>query len=228
MPILVKELRIKAIRTYDHNLERLELLRLAAAEFADKASSLPYLIEVALVGSTAGNDPYPNDLDLAVVVEDHQDLSLLVKYARQISRHHHSWEVFIFDVKMRHLGRLCFRKECPTRSVDCLMAGCGRPAYLRRIKGFKYQARQFLSSPVAVIWKRGGASLILKKKESLSIRETRHYEVLKDLTLKCINCGEYFAFPAAKQKSFAKNGFSLPKRCPKCLEKEYLSGARDF
>lgn len=126
-------------------------LRTAADEFAGKVRGLPSVREVAIVGSVAGNDPYPNDLDLAVIVQDLSDLETIAKCARQISRHYHAWEVFLFDAALKYLGVVCFRRECPGRSVDCFW-GCGQPPHLRILAGFKFSAGEFFSSPIVVLW----------------------------------------------------------------------------
>ena len=207
-------------------MERNKLLREAASEFVEKTKKLPYVMEIALVGSTAGNDPYPNDLDLVIVLDSLNDISSLAKFARQISRLYHSWDVFLFDLKMLHLGRICHRKECPTRSIDCRVPGCGNPKYLQVIPNFKYKSRQFLSSPIEILWKRNEKSVILKKKKSLGIKEVKQYPILKDIELECIKCGKSFIYSAAQQKSFNKRGFVPPKRCPECIDKEY--GERVF
>ena len=39
-----------------------QILREAADEFTKKASALSSVLEIAIVGSVAGDDPYPNDL----------------------------------------------------------------------------------------------------------------------------------------------------------------------
>ncbi|MGC8817529.1 MAG: nucleotidyltransferase domain-containing protein [Candidatus Hadarchaeum sp.] len=75
-----------------------ENLRAAAREFAEKARELSSVLEIAIVGSVAGGDPYPNDLDLAVVVRDLDEIETLAMYARQISGHYHGWG-FSFLIK---------------------------------------------------------------------------------------------------------------------------------
>ena len=50
--------------------------------------------EVALCGSMVTEDPYPNDVDLAIVVESLDDLPKLARCARQIISTYHGWEVF--------------------------------------------------------------------------------------------------------------------------------------
>jgi len=58
-----------------------ETFKSAAREFAEKLRVLDCSREVAIVGSVAGGDPYPNDIDVALVVEDLNELSIIAKYA---------------------------------------------------------------------------------------------------------------------------------------------------
>ena len=77
---------------------RNEVLRVAANEFALKVrKALPSPLEIAIVGSVAGGDPYPDDLDLAIIISNLCEIATIAKYARQMSRHYHGWEVFLFD-----------------------------------------------------------------------------------------------------------------------------------
>ena len=71
-----------------------ELLRVAANEFAEKVHKLSSPLEIAIIGSVAGDDPYPNDLDLVIIIRDLKEIATIAKYARQMSRHYHGWEVF--------------------------------------------------------------------------------------------------------------------------------------
>ncbi|GAJ16857.1 unnamed protein product, partial [marine sediment metagenome] len=74
-----------------------EILRVAANEFAEKVHKLSSPLEIAIIGSVAGDDPYPNDLDLVIIIRNLEEITTIAKYARQISRHYHGWEVFLFD-----------------------------------------------------------------------------------------------------------------------------------
>ena len=65
------------------------VLRVAAGEFVSKvrkAVSSP--LEIATVGSVAGGDPYPDDLDLAIIISNTGEIATIAKYARQMSRHY--------------------------------------------------------------------------------------------------------------------------------------------
>ncbi len=129
-----------------------QILREAASDFTKKASMLSSVLEIAIAGSVAGGDLYPNDLDISLIVNNIEELAQISKYARQMSKYYHGWEVFLFDKNLSHLGRVCHRKECPSRSVDCCVPGCGDPPYLRIHSGFKYDEKIFLSSPFDILY----------------------------------------------------------------------------
>ncbi len=199
-----------------------ENLRLAAKEFTEKANKLSSVIEIAIVGSVAGGDPYPNDLDLAVVIRSFDDFEILAKYARQISKYYHAWEVFLFNEDLKQLGRVCYRKNCPTMSVDCLVPGCGNPPHLSVEPDFEYDERMFFESPIDVLWTSLSKSCLLSHKGELGIFESRKYPVLEDIEIECILCGKTFVFSANEQKWYQKRGLRQPKRCPDCKEKQLL------
>lgn len=199
-----------------------ENLRLAAKEFTEKANKLSSVIEIAIVGSVAGGDPYPNDLDLAVVIRSFDDFEILAKYARQISKYYHAWEVFLFNEDLKQLGRVCYRKNCPTMSVDCLVPGCGNPPHLSVEPDFEYDERMFFESPIDVLWTSLSKSCLLLHKGELGIFESRKYPVLEDIEIECILCGKTFVFSANEQKWYQKRGLRQPKRCPDCKEKQLL------
>lgn len=205
-----------------------EKLRTAAGEFSGKASKLSTVLEIAIVGSVAGNDPYPNNLDLAVITRNLDEIKTIAKYARQISRHYPDWEVFVFSEKLAFLGFICFRKQCPGQSIDCAVPGCGEPPHRMVIPGFKYKEKTFFSSPIDILYTSYKASRFLWHKKELGITESREYPVLEDIELRCINCGETFIFSAQEQKIFQKRGFHPPKRCPDCIEQERIEGLRDW
>jgi len=87
-----------------------QILREAAGDFTKKASNLSSVLEIAIAGSVAGGDPYPNDLDVSLVVGNLDELIQISKYARQMSKYYHGWEVFLFDKSLLYLGRVCHRR----------------------------------------------------------------------------------------------------------------------
>ena len=56
-----------------------QVLRAAADEFTKKVSILSSPLEIAIVGSVAGNDPSPNDLDLALIVNNLDEIAEIAK-----------------------------------------------------------------------------------------------------------------------------------------------------
>jgi predicted nucleotidyltransferase len=92
----------------------------AAQEFANKAKKLASVQEVVLCGSMAAGDPYPGDIDLAVVLSNLDELPQLARFCRQISSITHAWEVFIFNKDRKYLGRICHKRDCPrSLSLRC-------------------------------------------------------------------------------------------------------------
>jgi len=140
-----------------------------------------------------------------------------------MSRHYHGWEVFLFDENVSPLGRICHRKKCPGQSVDCYVSGCGQTPYLRIHSDFNYQEKIFFNSPIDVLWTSFKMSRLLERKDELGIAESRRYPVLEDIKIKCILCAKVFLFTASEQKWYKKQGFSLPKRCPDCKERECIT-----
>jgi hypothetical protein len=205
-----------------------EILRFAANEFAEKTHKLSSPLEIAIIGSVAGDDPYPNDLDLVIIIRNLEEITTIAKYARQMSRHYHGWEVFLFDENVSLIGRICHRRKCPGQSVDCSVPGCGEPPHLRAHSDFKYQEKIFFNSPIDVLWTSFKTSRLLERKDELGIAESQRYPVLEDIKIKCVLCGKIFLFTASEQKWYKKQGFSPPKRCPDCIEQERIKGLRNW
>ena len=80
-----------------------QILREAVDEFAEKASTLSSVLEIAIVGSVASDDSYPNDLDISLVVDNLDEIAKISKYTRQMSRYYHGWGVFLFGKNLLHL-----------------------------------------------------------------------------------------------------------------------------
>lgn len=198
-----------------HNQERRHRFREAAKKFVAKAAALSSVQEVALCGSMVTEDPYPNDIDLAIVIESFADLSAIARAARQISSTYHGWEVFVFSPDRTYLGRICHRKECPTQTARCDKIDCGRTPYVGNLHDFDFDAALFLAPPIEILWRRKQKSVLLEWKEALGARltEPKNYQ---PITLKCWECGKRFLFSVASQKHFAKRGFREPKVCERC------------
>lgn len=154
-----------------------QILRTAADEFTKKVSKLSSPLEIAIVGSVAGSDPYPNDLDLALIVGNLDEIAEIAKYARQMSSYYHGWEVFLFDKNLLPLGRICHRRQCPAQSVDCSATGCGKPSHLRIHSGFEYDEKIFLTSPIDILYTSFKKSCFLGRKDELGIVESRKYAI---------------------------------------------------
>jgi len=205
-----------------------EIFRVAANEFAEKVHKLSSPLEIAIIGSVAGDDPYPNDLDLVIIIRNLEEITTIAKYARQMSKYYHGWEVFLFDEDVSVLGRICHRRKCPGQSVDCSVPGCGQTPHLRVSPDFEYNEQIFLTSPINVLWTSFKRSRLLERKDELGIAESRRYPVLEDIKIKCILCGKIFLFTASEQKWYKKRGLNPPKRCPDCIEQERIKGLRDW
>ena len=200
-----------------------QILREAVDEFAEKASTLSSVLEIAIVGSVASDDSYPNDLDISLVVDNLDEIAKISKYARQMSRYYHGWEVFLFGKNLLHLGRVCRRRLCLSQSVDCYVPGCGDPPHLRIHSGFEYDEKIFLSSPIDILYTTFKKSRLLDRKNELGITGSRKYPVLEDIKIKCTVCGRTFIFTAGEQKWYKGQGYNQPKRCPGCRENKYIN-----
>jgi len=117
-----------------------KVLKKAASDFTKKVSILKSVLEIAITGSVAGGDRYPSDLDISFVVDNLDELVQISKYARQMSRYYHSWEVFLFDKKLiipfsgSRTGRAHYQEI-----VDYLKQ-------MKKIKGFEKELMELASS----------------------------------------------------------------------------------
>lgn len=142
-------------------LDKRERLDHMADQFAEEASRVQGVEEIAAFGSYVTAKPEPKDLDLMVFISDQVNIPRLAKCARRLSPIYHGWEVFLFEANTRrHLGRVCVRKQCPARSVDCAAPGCGAIPLVRVVPGFTFDpARAFVHRP-QVLWRRGEESIV--------------------------------------------------------------------
>ena len=202
-----------------NKIDRNGILREAALQFAQKAQALAEVAEIVLCGSAAGNDPYPSDLDLALILTAFDSLESLAKYARQMSSISHAWDVFVFDTELTYRGRICHRRECRSQSVDCLHPACGEIPHLKIDPELTFDERLFFGSPFEILLALNESRLV-KHKENLGIA-SRVYTPLKRLKSECIDCGRRFTIDGGEQKWFEKRGLVLPKRCSRCRTRHF-------
>ncbi|MFZ5632984.1 MAG: zinc-ribbon domain containing protein [Bacillota bacterium] len=194
--------------------------RQAALDFANKAKNLSSVQEVVLCGSMASDDPYPQDIDLAVVLSDLHELPQLSRFCRQMSSATHAWEVFVFNTGRKYLGRICHKRECPGQRY-CDAPDCGKTPHLYNLRGFRFDPAQFLSPELQILWNRNEESVLLSWRREMNLKAPRvkYFEAVR---LTCQECGDRFIFDASEQKYFEKRGWEDPKRCPSCREKKWL------
>lgn len=209
-------------------MEKITRLRQAANEFAGRAKAIQSVQEVALFGSLAKGDPYPKDIDLAIVVSSLDKIPTLAKAARKMSSLFHNWDVFVFDSRLNYIGRLCHRRECPSSSVDCI--GCGDIPFIQHIRNFKFAPDDFYSSPFEILFNRQSESRFISQREKLGIEENRDFEQFEDIVLECWECGKSFVFTGGEQKYYQQHDFHPPKRCESCRMKKQMldSGLYDY
>lgn len=201
-------------------MDRISRLRQAAVEFAQRAEGIETVAEVALFGSLAKGDPYPKDLDLAVILTKLDQIPTLARAARKMSSLFHAWDVFVFDSHLNYVGRLCHRRECPSGSVKCI--GCGDIPFIQHTRGFKFTPENFYSSPFETLFNRYPFSQFIQQREQFGIEEDRSFEQFEDVILECIECGNLFVFSAGQQKFFKQHRLQQPKRCETCRERKTL------
>lgn len=192
----------------------------AARLFAERVQLLPTVQEVVLCGSMATLDPYPLDLDLAVVVSSLEELPQIARRARQMSCYYHGWEVFVFTPDRRYLGRLCHRKDCPTTTTCCEAPDCGKIPYLGNQSGFEFNPELFLAPELKALWTRTEKSILLDWRTALGLKAPA-IEPLAPAEIECVECGTTFPFSVAEQKIYAKRGWHRPKRCEACRQARY-------
>lgn len=176
--------------------------------------------EVVLCGSMAAGDPYPGDIDLAVVLSHSDELPGLARFCRQISSTTHAWEVFVFGTDRKYLGRICHKRECPGR-FHCDAKDCGKTPHLRNIRGFRFDPVLFLAPDLKVLWNRHEESVLLGWRKEMNLKAPR-LKTYEPIRIKCWECGERFIFTASEQKHFEKRGWDEPKRCPECRDNQWL------
>ena len=201
-------------------MDKITRLRQAAIEFAQRAESIDSVQEIDLCGSLAKGDPYPKDIDLAIIISSLDNISVLAHSARKMSSLFHNWDVFVFNSNLNYLGRLCHRKECPSKSVECI--GCGDIPFIKQIREFSFKPEIFFSSPFEILFNREPGSKFIRHRQKLGVAENRDFEKFTDIMLECWDCGNSFVFTGGEQKYYQQRGFSQPKRCEDCRIKKQM------
>lgn len=160
----------------DFVLLRRQQFRSAANYVASAFARIPAVTRIALFGSVAGssdNPPSegrerfrePQDLDLAVWIDDAADLEPLRKARSRalnqlfadtgIGVAHHQVDVFLLDAMAGgYLGRLCCFNQCPKGKPACQAVGCGRVPFLQQHDGFSLCADSLSPSRISILYER--------------------------------------------------------------------------
>ena len=134
------------------------------------------------------------------------------------------WEATVVDADLQYLGSLCSRSKCPTRSVDCVITGCGKPPHLRQT-GVEFDRTIFLTSPYRCLWTQVEQNVYDHWRTKFGITEIKRPPRLHDRELRCLDCGADFVFAVGEQKGFKAHGFSPTKRCQKCRDRRTMEKA---
>lgn len=204
---------------------KLEQFKSEAQEFKDKIAGFRSVSEIAIFGSVASGDPYPSDVDIALFLNSFDDLPVIAKAKRQAGSKTQGFDVFVFKDGKKFIGNICFRKDCPTSSVDCAVEGCGEIKYIRIRDGLDPDPVRWFKYPVDVIFKRSKSSFLLTwQKEILNVlglKALKKYEFRETIIRKCKECGKRFELDPGEQKHFEKKGLYLPKRCQECRDQRF-------
>ena len=192
-----------------------------AKEFTDRIKALDALDEAAIFGSVAGGDQYPSDVDIAVFLNSLADIPQIARVKREMDTAN-ALDLFVFNQRA-FIGNVCHRKNCPGKSVACSQPKCGGVKFIRIREGLTPDPVRWFKTPVVVLHKRGGKSILLSwQKEilqALGLTTPEPYPVIKCITEKCRECGDRFEINPGEQKYFENMDFNLPKRCPACRDK---------
>lgn len=149
-------------RTYpqygNRTSEQVRAVLLAAAlGFVQRASQLPGVLRIALIGSLATQKRFPKDVDLLVTVADELDLRDLAGVGRQLAgsaqQINGGADVFIASPAGEYLGRACPWRRCGPG----IRAGCGAAyqsgrEFLRDDLHTIDLPRELIASPAFDLW----------------------------------------------------------------------------
>lgn len=109
----------------------------AVLAFVEKASQLPGVRRIALLGSLATPKAIPKDVDLLVEVEETMPLEPLARLKRRLSGATMATgdgcgaDVFLCNPQHEYLGRICSWKQCaPGIRQSCQAQHCGKRNFL--------------------------------------------------------------------------------------------------
>ncbi|MDP1736494.1 MAG: hypothetical protein Q8L23_03535 [Caulobacter sp.] len=172
-----------------YQLERQRQFRLAADIVAEAWMTFPEVLAIAVIGSVArplwkevprfsdfrreGIEIWHEcgDLDLALWIDSQRRLGDLRRAAALALRRafeagvgmsvaNHQLDVFLFEPESdRYLGRLCSFSQCPKGKRDCLVPGCGKTSFNKRIAGFEPRADLLAPAAYGMLYRRDAGRL---------------------------------------------------------------------
>ncbi len=196
--------------------------RALAKIFMEKIRDDKTVVELALFGSVAGLDPHPMNVDMALVLNNFDEISGIAKKARGLTSINANWVIHVFDKKMNFKGFICQRKTCPAASEECYIDGCGEISFLKAYRHYKFEPALFYVSPFEMLIQNESESVILKYKKNLGLSYTRSYDIHETITKNCVDCGETFMIDHGDQKYFRRMEWSMPNRCDNCRLRKNL------
>ena len=111
-----------------------EFLLKGGVAFVERASKIPGVERIALIGSIVTDKNIPKDIDFLVTVSESIDFKKLAKAGRQLQGYAHqinlNADIFIADTKGEYIGRICEYKE-PWMRADCRGKICAHIRFIR-------------------------------------------------------------------------------------------------
>jgi hypothetical protein len=125
--------------------------------FLQRATALPGIERIALVGSITTPKPDPKDLDLLVTVRHDLPLADLARLSRQVRGRlqsiNHGCDAFLADPVAGYIGRLCVWTRCgPGIRVSCDARHCGRRKFLHDDFDDIRLADELVRQPPVELW----------------------------------------------------------------------------
>ena len=128
-------------------------LNLAINSFVELSRGIENIIDIFLFGSLVKDKRIAKDFDLLVFIENNDCISRLAKiYRKVLGTYHVSPDVFVLTKNGDFLGNVCFRKSCPSLSVDCQVIGCGDIKYIRRYPDFNFNLKDISKDKMKQIY----------------------------------------------------------------------------